>query len=398
MTPTSYSDTELPPSARSVYIHVPFCGRRCGYCNFTLIAGRDDLIPAYLDALDGEMAARLEAPIEVDTIFLGGGTPSHLAPGALRTLLERVGRWLKLAPGGEYSCEANPLDCDDDRLELLRGHGVNRLSLGGQSFNDEKLRRLERDHDGRALSAALDRAASYFPRVSLDLIFAAPAETLSVWREDIARAQSSPIGHLSTYGLTIERGSAFYGQALRARIVELEQESQLAMYAHAIDALVARGWEHYEVSNFALTGQVCRHNESYWLGRPWWGFGPGAASFLFDDRRRATRRVNHRGTIAYIRRQLAGQEVAVESETLTREDRVRERLVFGLRRLAGVTWRELEAAWGSPARPLFEPWITRYLERGWLEQTGDSLRLTREGLYVSDGLWPDLLASSSSDA
>jgi oxygen-independent coproporphyrinogen III oxidase len=382
--------------ARSVYIHVPFCSHRCGYCNFTLISGRDELIPAFLEALEGEMSQQLPHRPTVDTIFLGGGTPSHLAASDLERLLTIVERWVELAPQGEYSCEANPLDCTPERIHLLRDHGVNRLSLGGQSFDDRKLKRLERDHTGQQLSAALELCASHLPRVALDLIFATPEETLATWQSDVARGLSSPIQHLSTYGLTIERGSAFYGRTLRSELTELSSDLQLSMYQYAIDTLSMAGWEHYEVSNFALPHHRCRHNEAYWLGAPWWAFGPGAASFEHSQDGSSFRRsVNHRSTTTYLNKFRAGQSLIAESEQLSREDYVRERLVFGLRRLQGVTWRELDQVWGGAARELFEPYLSRYLESGMLSEREGGVQLTRAGLVISDSLWPDLLSPAA---
>ncbi len=379
-------------AARSAYVHVPFCRHRCGYCNFTLVAGRDDLVPAYLAALATEFAQRLGQPRVVDTIFLGGGTPSHLSAKSLAELLRLIAHWLPLQSLGEYSCEANPLDCTAERLALLRSYGVNRISLGGQSFDDDKLRQLERDHSGRQLAQAIDNCAASFPRVSLDLIFAAPGESLVTWQSDVARGLASPIGHLSTYGLTIERGSAFYGRSLRQELNESTDDVQLDMYEHAIDALSSRGWEHYEVSSFALPGQRCRHNEAYWLGAPWWAFGPGAASFEHAaDGQAFVRRVNHRSTTAYLRKLASGADAVAESEQLSREEVLRERLVFGLRRLEGVSLTELSQWWGSPVGELFEPHLSRYIDRGWLQQKGDQLSLTRAGLVISDGLWPELL-------
>ncbi len=381
--------------ARSAYVHIPFCKHRCGYCNFTLVSGRDELIPAFLSALSAELAQCLGEPQSFDTIFLGGGTPTHLSPQALEQLLQLLSRWLKLEAGGEYSCEANPLDCTAQRLELLRGYGVNRISLGGQSFNDAKLRRLERDHNGRQLVDALGRCHEVFPRVALDLIFASPEETLDDWQTDLARALASPASHLSTYGLTIERGSAFYGRALRSELHELTDELQLEMYEHAIDELAARGWEHYEVSNFARPGQRCRHNEAYWFGKPWLAFGPGAASFEHSpDGQTFTRRVNHRSTTTYLRKQRQGESLVGEAERLTREEFARERFVFGLRRLDGVDLAELNRWWGGEVRSLFEPHLSRYIEREWLAQTEDTIRLTRAGLVISDGLWPAFLSDT----
>ncbi len=379
---------------RSAYIHVPFCSHRCGYCNFTLISGRDDLIPAFLEALAGELAGTLGERRCVDTIFLGGGTPSHLSERDLERLLGTLSEWLELAPGGEYSCEANPLDCTPGRLSALRDHGVNRISLGGQSFNDNKLKRLERDHTGDQLTSAVEACAENFPRVSLDLIFAAPEETLAMWQADVVRAMAAPVGHLSTYGLTVERGSAFYGRTLRQELSELTPELQLSMYEHTMHALTVAGWEHYEVSNFARPNQRCRHNEAYWLGSPWWAFGPGAASFVHAKDGKSFRRdVNHRSTTTYLHKFRDGQSCVAETEQLSLEDYIRERLVFGLRRLQGVALPELDLLWGSAVRELFEPHLSRYLKLGLLEEATGAIRLTRAGLVISDSLWPDLLTA-----
>ena len=264
------------------------------------------------------IAQTLSTPQPVETLFLGGGTPTHLQPSELEQLLRTVVQWLPLAPEGEFSCEANPLDCNPERLQILREFGVNRISLGGQSFDDGKLRQLERDHSGAELRQALERCAESFSRVSLDLIFAVPDETLETWKGDLASALASPVGHLSTYGLTIERGAAFYGRMLHQQLTELTAEHQLEMYRHAIDELSARGWEHYEVSNFACTDHArCRHNEAYWLGHPWWAFGPGAASFEHAaDGESFVRRVNHRSTTAYLRKVQSNQSPIAESERL----------------------------------------------------------------------------------
>jgi oxygen-independent coproporphyrinogen III oxidase len=207
---------------------------------------------------------------------------------------------------------------------------------------------------------------------------------------------ASPIRHLSTYGLTIERGSPFYGQVLRRQMLELDSELQLAMYEHAIDRLTAHQWQHYEVSNFAMVGFRCRHNEAYWLGTPWWAFGPGAASFLHCSQQKSfLRTVNHRSTTTYIRKQQAGLSCVAESEQLSLEDFVRERLVFGLRRLEGVELEPLDRLWQGPVLDLFQPYVDEYIRRGWLRRDENHLRLTRAGLFISDSLWPDLLSSSS---
>ncbi len=378
-------------NARSAYVHVPFCKHRCGYCNFTLVAGRDELVGDFLAAIEFELDLTLEGAeprtqFELDTLFLGGGTPSHLSVDDLTRLLQLLRRKFLVREDGEFSCEVNPLDCTPEKLDLLRGAGINRLSIGGQSFQSRKLHRLGRDHSGEQLREAMRRTMAGFENVSLDLIFAAPGETLAEWRADLEATIAFEPQHISTYGLTVERGSAFYGQAKRGRISELDDDLQLTMYELAMDRLMAAGYEHYEVSSFARPGFQCRHNTAYWLGEPWWAFGPGAASFVGS-----VRAVNHRSTTTYIRRLLAGQSPVAESESLNAEQLLRERLVFGLRRLAGVSLAELSRGWGGDCEPLFAPVLEEYIGRGWLSRTGDQVRLTRAGLVISDSLWPRLL-------
>jgi oxygen-independent coproporphyrinogen-3 oxidase len=372
-------------AARSAYVHVPFCRHRCGYCNFTLIAGRDELIDDYLRAIEMELAA-LGEPREVDTLFFGGGTPTHLPPDKLLRLIDAARRQFPLAAGYEFSVEANPADLNDAMLRTLAAGGVNRISLGGQSFHSEKLKLLERDHSPELLRAAVWAAREKIASVSMDLIFGVPHETLNIWRADLAAALALSPDHVSTYGLTFERGTAFWSRLLEGELGRLDEELERSMYAGAIDTLCTAGFEHYEVSNFARAGHRCRHNEAYWSGASYFAVGPGAARYV-----NGRREMNHRSTTTYLKRVLAGQSPVAESETLPLDDRARERLVFGLRRLAGVeraafavdTGYEIDALVGEP--------LARMVSLGLLKDDGCRVRLTREGLFVSDAIWPHFL-------
>lgn len=371
--------------ARSAYVHIPFCTHRCGYCNFTVVAGRGDLVDRFLDALERELST-LGAPREVDTLFWGGGTPTFLDLAQLQRLVELMRRWLPLAAQGEWSCEANPLDCTSEKLSLLRSAGITRLSIGGQSFNAAKLKLLQRDHSPRQLDRAIETVQELFDHVSLDLIFAAPGETLADWTADLDQAIGHRLGHFSTYGLTVEKGSAFYGLQLRGQLAPAPESLELAMYTEAIARLTDAGLEHYEVSSFARQGERCRHNEAYWLGLPWLAFGPGAAGY--DGR---IRTVNHRSLHAYLRRIDSGESPVAERDELDDQQQVRERFVFGMRRLEGIELTSL----ASPAVPeperLFQPYLNRALENGWFVREGDRIRLSPQGLVISDALWPDFL-------
>lgn len=370
---------------RAAYIHVPFCVHRCGYCNFTLIAGRNDLIDRYLEALAIELGW-LDHPREVDTLFLGGGTPTHLPPHALERLLRIVLASFRLAAGNEFSVEANPADLDAERVRVLADHGVNRVSLGAQSFSAEKLRMLERDHVPDDIVRTIELVRSRVPSVSLDLIFGVPGESLSVWEGDLERALALAPNHISTYGLTFERGTTFWSRRQRGELHAADEELERKLYATGIDRLIAAGFEHYEVSNFARPSYRCRHNEVYWAGEGYYAAGPGAARYV-----EGRREINHRSTTTYLRRVLSGQSPVAESETLAPTDRAREALVLGLRRMSGVDRDEFKHRIGMDVDELVGPALQRHVGLGLLADDGRRIRLTREGLFVSDAIWPAFL-------
>ncbi|HEX7379241.1 MAG TPA: radical SAM family heme chaperone HemW [Pirellulales bacterium] len=370
---------------RSAYVHVPFCAHRCGYCNFTLVARRPDLVGRYLLALERELSW-LASPRPVETLFIGGGTPTYLMPHDLAKLLTIVLAWLPAVEGCEFTVEANPGGLDAERVAILAEHGVTRLSLGAQSFNEQKLKTLERDHAPADIAAAVTLARRHLKSVSLDLIFAAPGEKLDDWRRDLRQALSLAPDHLSTYGLTYERGTTFWTRRRRGELSQLDEELEREMYAAAIDTLSAADFEHYEVSNFARAGHRCRHNEIYWAGLPYYAAGPGAARYVAG-----CREMNHRSTSTWLARVMAGQSPVDQRERLSAEDRAREMLVFGLRRLAGVSRERFARATGYELDDLAGHAISRHVAHGLLEDSGGRVRLTREGLFVSDAIWPDLL-------
>jgi len=371
---------------RAAYVHVPFCRRRCGYCNFTVAAGRDDLVADYLRAIELELQ-QLGQPREIDTLFFGGGTPTQLPAAALDQLCRLADRWFPRAAGYEFSVEANPADLDAEKLGVLQSAGVNRISLGGQSFDDAKLEVLERDHRRDQLQDALQRCRRAFPSLALDLIFAAPGETLPIWLADLQAAIAAGVDHVSTYGLTFDKGAAFWGRRQRGQLPAADEELERQLYEAAIDTLTAAGFEHYEVSNFARPGHRCRHNEAYWRAQEYFAAGPGAARYVDG-----WREMNHRSTTTYLKRVLAGQSPVAERERLPPADAARERLVFGLRMLEGVQRQAFAAATGLEIDALVGEALRRFVAQGLLEDTGDRIRLTRDGLLVSDALWPAFLA------
>jgi oxygen-independent coproporphyrinogen-3 oxidase len=350
-----------------------------------VVAGRDDLVDTYLQAIERELSW-LESPREVDTLFIGGGTPTHLALVQLQQLVETVTRWFPLADGHEFSVEANPLDLTPEKAELLASFGVNRVSLGVQSFSSSKLELLERDHRSGQIEAAFEAARRTMRSVSLDLIFGSPGESVENWIRDLKLALDLTPDHVSTYGLTFERGTSFWSRLQKDEIAQVEEEDERRMYLAGIECLTQAGFEHYEVSNFAKPGHRCRHNEVYWAGSTYYAAGPGAARYV--DGRRET---NHRSTTTYLNRVLADQSPVAESETLSPEDSARERLVFALRRLEGVGRKDFKTETGFEIDQLVGRPLTEFANCGLFEDTGSQIRLTRDGLLVSDSIWPEFL-------
>lgn len=398
--PDAATLSQLPFAApRAAYIHVPFCRHRCGYCNFPLIAGRDDLIGDFLRAIELELATLVE-PREVDTLYFGGGTPTHLSAERVWQLAEAVLQWHPLAMQGdpssgpsqnrrgniEWTVEANPSDVDSTMIQTLAELGVTRVSLGAQSLRSETLRLLERDHQAADVDRAVELARSAGMRVSLDLIFATPGQTLNQWRDDVDAALALKPDHISTYGLTFEQGTPFWNRRHRGELIEADEELQRAMYGLAIDRLTASGFDHYEVSNFARPDCRSRHNETYWFGDGYYAAGPGAARYVDG-----IRETNHRSVTTYLERVLAGKSPVAEREQLDPEARARELLVFSLRRLEGVHHVQFANRTGYSIEGLIAEPLEKFTALALLADDGERLRLTREGLFVSDAIWPELL-------
>jgi oxygen-independent coproporphyrinogen-3 oxidase len=370
---------------RHAYVHVPFCRHRCGYCDFTLVAGRDDLIERYFAALVIELQ-RVPEPLDLATLYLGGGTPSHLGPDGLRRLFGILHERLRPAADAEVTLEANPLDVTAEFVRACRDLGVTRASLGGQSLDAATLQSLDRDHAPDDVRAAVARLLDAGLVVSLDIMTAAPGQTLAAVDADLAAATALGVQHVSVYCLTWEPGTAFEVQRRKGLVQQADESVERAMFELAIDRLSAAGYEHYEVSNFARPGFRCRHNEAYWDCRPWEAFGPGAARF--DGRTRTT---NHRSTTAWINKTLAGEDATGDVDAMTDEQAARERIVVGLRRREGLDRAVFLAASGFDLDTLAGDEIRRWAAARLATDNGTRVCLTRAGLLVSDALWADVL-------
>ena len=372
------------PIPESAYIHVPFCRHRCGYCNFSVVAGREDLADRFLAAIDTELAL-LERPA-IKTLFIGGGTPTHLSTGQLDRFLGSLHERFQIGADIEWSVEANPEDITAEKLSVLVDHGVNRISLGVQSFNTKKLAILQRGHTGEIAQEIIHIAAERIANLSIDLIFAAPNESLKDWQLDLRTALSLPIVHLSTYALTFEKGTEFWSRQRRGELTGATEQVEVDMY-EATQAMTSRvGLEQYEVSNFSRAGSRCRHNVAYWLGRGWFAAGPGAASF-----NAGRRDVNHRSTTTYLRRIENGSSPVAESEAITQMQYAGERAAFGIRMLDGIDLSQLSVETGVDLHAKFDAAIEKLTSDGLLGQSAGRIYLTQRGVLFADTVAAEFL-------
>ncbi|MFL5339801.1 MAG: radical SAM family heme chaperone HemW [Gemmataceae bacterium] len=374
----------VSPSA--AYVHIPFCAHHCGYCDFAVTAGQDRLIDMYLEALSLEIGQPESLPRRLTTLFLGGGTPSHLNLRQLDRLFGDLDRWLPRAAGAEVSLEANPDSFDADKAKLLAQRGVTRISLGVQSFQSHLLRVLERRHDPGHVAPAITAARDNGLALSLDLIFGVPGQTFDEWASDLQHAVELRPDHISTYGLTFETGTRLWKQRRGGELTSLDEDLEYRMYRHAMEALEKAGFEQYEISSFARPGMRCRHNQVYWANGPFWGFGVGAAAYVSG-----TRTLNVRNTQEYIRRLFAGESPVFQSETLTPEERARETLTLNLRRDDGIDREQFREQTGFDVDELARAALRRHTEAGLINDDGRRLRLTRAGRCVADSVVTDLL-------
>ena len=354
-----------------LYIHVPFCARRCSYCDFSIAVRSSTPVDEYLTGIRSEAKRVIRERWTLDTVYLGGGTPSRLGGAGIANLLEIVRDRVELAPGAEVTLEANPDDVTADAARAWRNAGINRVSLGAQSFDDGVLRWMHRVHSAPQTSEAVNvlRDAG-IENISLDLIFNLPPHLNRDWRADVERALNLQPSHVSLYGLTVENHTPIARWAERGAVVEGTDSGYAEEFLYAHDAMAAAGFEHYEVSNFGLPGHASRHNSAYWTGAPYAALGPSAHSFDGDYRR-----WNTPGYANWVKRLADGESVIEGEELLTDQNREAEKVYLGLRTDAGLVLDEAEFA-------AVRPWVAE----GWAALDHLRVRLTPTGWLRLDSL------------
>ena len=366
----------------AIYVHVPFCGQKCRYCDFVSFGGiSEGLRERYVEALCQEIAlvsGRLGW--RPKTIFVGGGTPTVLSLDQLERLLASLARYFVTEDLVEYTVEANPGTLSAEKLALLQRYGANRLSMGVQSARQAELELLGRTHTFQQAQegVALARAAG-FDNISVDLIYGLPGQTVKDWQETLEAVLALATEHVSLYQLKIEEGTVF-GQWLEAgRIAEFDDEIALAMYELGHTLLEAQGYQQYEISNYARPGRASLHNQAYWLTEDYYGLGLAAHSFL-----RPSRYFNPTVLKDYLTALEAGRLPQQEQEMLAKREAMEETIFMGLRMNAGVDLSAFQARYGEDARQVFAAAIAKCQQNSWLEIAGDHLRLTEQGRVLGN--------------
>lgn len=382
---------------RGIYLHIPFCARKCSYCDFYSVPASPRWRREYPGLLAREMDLLLarfpeEASAGTDTVYFGGGTPTVLGPETLRGLLSAVRDRFSIEAGAEVTTEANPGTVSPGDLKALREGGFNRISVGAQSFAPATLRTLGRIHGKEEVRRTIRNARSAgFPSVGIDLIFGIPGQTAASWREDLERTLALSPSHVSAYALAPEPGTPIHTAIGRGELRMPSDDEVAELYEATGTLLPAAGLARYEISNFALPGRECRHNLKYWRRDPHLGFGPSAHGLLFprNEAPFGLRTANPSSLAAFEPPVRDGRPAWSETVACTLEDAWKESLIFGLRMTEGIDLREIEQRIGAPPKALGGA-VDALVASGMLQSEGDRLRLPDRLFFVSNEVFARL--------
>lgn len=366
-----------------LYIHIPFCVRKCAYCDFLSAPGSEEAKASYTKALLREIEAVKTEKREVSSIFVGGGTPSALSPSLMGDIFEKIHESFSVAQDAEITIEANPGTLSKEKLFLYKNAGINRLSLGLQSPEEAELKSLGRIHTYEEFleSFSLAREAG-FQNINVDLMCALPDQTYEGWIRNLRTVAALHPEHISAYSLIIEEGTPFAKRKLNLP----DEDTEYRMYEDTAGILEEYGYEQYEISNYAKKGLVCRHNIGYWTRKEYLGLGLGAASLWGNQRFSNTSDFS-----AYLKESGSPEKIRENRETLSLEDEMSEFMFLGLRMTEGVSKAEFLESFGTPIESVYGKVLDKYKNMGLLEEKEGRIFLTRAGIHVSNGVMAEFL-------
>lgn len=372
-----------------IYIHIPFCKQACHYCDFhfsTSMKKKEEMVLALAKELQlrkNELQQEAELDV-IDTIYFGGGTPSVLRVDEIRFLIDTVRQYYSVATHPEITLEANPDDLSEENLKAFAAIGINRLSIGIQSFFEDDLQLMNRAHNSVEAEKCLELATRYFENISLDLIYGIPGMTNEKWLQNIETALSFGILHISSYALTVEPKTALHKLIQTGKVASPNDEVAHAHFLILVETLEANGFVHYELSNFGKENYFSRNNSAYWLGKKYLGIGPSAHSYDGDSRS-----WNIANNALYLKA-LQNGELPKEVEKLTTKDRYNEYVMTGLRTIWGVSLVRIEQEFGLEYLNYLKQQSHKFVVDGLLSITADIIKPTLKGKFLTDGIASDL--------
>lgn len=374
----------------SAYIHIPFCEHICYYCDFSKVFLEGQPVDEYIEALLTETRLSLEQyPIKkMETVYVGGGTPTSLNAKQLDRLLSGL-RELLPYKNGEFTVEANPGDLSGDKLDVMKNYGVNRLSMGVQTFDDRLLKKIGRKHTAKDVYDTIQLLEDKnFQNVTIDLIYALPGQSLESFRDTVRRALELDLPHYALYSLILENQTMFMNWVRRGKMQLPEQEVEAQMYAETIEAMEKAGRMQYEISNFAKPGFESQHNLVYWNNQNYFGLGAGASGYL------ANKRYKNRGPIQhYLKALNNGQLPVLEEESLTQKEQIEEEMFLGLRKILGVEKKVFEERFGQSIVSIYGEVIEDLKQQNLIIESDTNIRLTKQGLFRGNDVFEQFLLS-----
>ena len=377
------------PKSTSAYIHIPFCEHICYYCDFNKVFLEGQPVDEYIQSLLTEIRLTLEKhPTKVsETIYIGGGTPTSLTAKQLDVLLTGIHRYLPTHTTKEFTVEANPGDLTAEKLDVFKAHGVNRLSMGVQTFDDRLLKKIGRKHSVQDVYDTIKLLEKkQFDNVSIDLIYALPGQTLESFRDTLTKALAFDLPHYSMYSLILENKTMFMNWVRQGRLELPTQEAETQMFEEAIIAMAQSGHHQYEISNFAKKGKESMHNLVYWDNEHYFGFGAGASGYLDQ------KRYKNYGPIQHYMKPLKEQRLPIfEAEEISRANQIEEEMFLGLRKIEGVSLRRFEEKFNKKLTTVYQHVIAELQQQQLAVLEEDYFRLTPKGLFIGNDVFEKFL-------
>ena len=377
------------PKSTSAYIHIPFCEHICYYCDFNKVFLEGQPVDEYIQSLLTEIRLTLEKhPTKVsETIYIGGGTPTSLTAKQLDVLLTGIHRYLPTHTTKEFTVEANPGDLTAEKLDVFKAHGINRLSMGVQTFDDRLLKKIGRKHSVQDVYDTIKLLEKkQFDNVSIDLIYALPGQTLDSFRDTLTKALAFDLPHYSMYSLILENKTMFMNWVRQGRLELPTQEAETQMFEEAIIAMAQSGHHQYEISNFAKKGKESMHNLVYWDNEHYFGFGAGASGYLDQ------KRYKNYGPIQHYMKPLKEQRLPIfETEEISRANQIEEEMFLGLRKIEGVSLRRFEEKYNQKLTTVYQSVIAELQQQQLAVLEEDYFRLTPKGLFIGNDVFEKFL-------